>query len=246
MTHRLIRHILRGGLALATALALPSAAGVAQAAPKAAGHWEGKINLPEREVGVAVDLAPGASGGWIGSISIPGSTSIDVPLSNIIVDGSAVRFFATLPESASFDGALSSDATDLSGKVSNAQGGVPFQLTRRGEARVNVPPPSSPLAKEFEGRWDGTLTANGVVRRVGLRLAPAADGTAIATLISGERGDREIPVTTVTIAGKQLQLEARAITGRYRGTLGPSGEIAGEWTERGLQGQLSFKRTTTR
>ena len=244
MNHQLTRHALAGGLALAAALAVPGAPGRAQAAPRAAGHWEGKINLPEREVGVAVDLAPGAAGGWIGSISIPGSTSIDVPLGNIIVDGSAVRFVATLPESASFDGALSSDATGLSGQVSNAQGGVPFQLTRSGEARVSVPPPSSALVKEFEGRWDGTLTVNGEVRHVGLRLAPAADGTAIGTLISGDRGERKIPVSTVIIRGNQLQLESRAISGTYRGTLGDGGEIAGEWTERGVQGNLTFKRTT--
>jgi hypothetical protein len=246
MNHQLMRHTFAGSLALSVALAVTGSSATAQAAPKAAGHWEGKISLPEREVGVAVDLAPGVTGRWIGSISIPGSTSIDVPLSKIIVEGSAVRFFATLPESASFDGVLSSDATGLSGKVSNAQGGVPFQLTRSGEARVNVPPPSSPLAKEFEGQWEGTLAANGIVRRVGLKLAPAADGTAIGTLISGERGDREIPVTTVIITGNQLQLESRAISGRYRGALSANGELVGDWTERGVQGQLIFKRSATR
>jgi hypothetical protein len=244
MNHFIITRSLAGCLALAAALAVTGATGGAQSVPGAAGHWEGQISMPEREVGIVVDLSRGKAGGWIGSISIPGSTSIDVPLSNIVVAGSAVRFFATLPESASFDGVLSSDARGLTGKVSNSQGGVPFQLARHGEARVSVPPPSSALAKEFEGTWDGTLAVGGTVRHVGLRIAPAADGSAVGTLIAVDHGGREIPVTTVTLRGNQLQLEVRAISGVYRGTLGADGEIAGEWTERGAQGPLTFKRAT--
>ena len=86
---------------------------------------------------------------------------------------------------------------------------------------------------------------DGKVRRVGLKLWPTADGTATATLIAVEQGNLEIPVTTVTIKGKELHLEARAVSGTYRGTLGAGGEIAGEWSEGPNHVPLTFKRVSS-
>ncbi len=215
---------------------------LAQTAPKAAGHWQGKIQLPNRELSIAVDLARGPKGVWIGSMSVVGSSSVDVPLNSVTVDDAAVRFTANLPEPASFDGHLSADASSLSGKATNAAGEAEFQLTRDGEANVKVPPPSSALSKEFEGRWEATLDAGGKVRHVALKLAPAADGTAVGTLIAVDQKNLEIPVTTTTIQGKELALEARAVSGTYRGTLGESSEIAGEWAQGSDRFPLVFKR----
>ena len=93
-------------------------------------------------------------------------------------------WFRARPQNASLDCRLSADASSLSGKVSNADGAVQFQLTRNGEANVKVPPPSSPLSKEFEGTWEGTLDLDGKVLRVVLKLSPAADGIGTAILIS--------------------------------------------------------------
>ena len=61
-----------------------------------AGHWQGKIQIPDHELGVTVDLAKNSKGTWIGSMSVTGLISIVVRLSNIIVDGVAVRFAANV------------------------------------------------------------------------------------------------------------------------------------------------------
>lgn len=223
-------------------------AGIAQTAAKAAGHWEGAIQMsnPEtgktRDLGIAVDIAKSSSGEWIGSMSVLGSTAIDVPLSSIILDNTAVRFTARLPEDAAFDGQLSGDANRLSGTASSAAGQAPFQMTRIGEANVKVPPPSSTLSKEFEGTWEGTIEAGGKARRVVLKLSPTPNGIATATLISVDKGNLEIPFTTVTIQDKHLQLEARSVSGKYQGKLAATGEIAGEWTEGSTRLPLTFKR----
>ncbi len=230
---------------LGTGLAMWGAVGLAQTASKAIGHWQGKIEIPNHELGVTVDLDRSPKGVWIGSMSVSGSSAIDVPLNTITVEDSTVRFTASLPENASFDAHLSADASSLSGTAASAAGEAPFQLTRNGEANVKVPPPSSALSKDFEGTWEGTLEADGRVRRIGLKLSPAADGTATATLIAFEKGNMEIPVTTVTIKDKQLQLEARAVSGTYRGTLGPSGAIAGEWAEGPNRLPLTFKHVSS-
>src|SRR5262245_39063524 len=227
---------------LATGLVVSGAVGLAQTASKAAGHWQGKILIPDHELGITLDLALNSKGAWIGSISVSGTTAADVPLNSLTVEDTVVRFTASLPERASFDGHLSADGNSLSGTATSAAGEAPFQLTRNGAANVKPPPPSSALSQEFVGAWEGALEVGGQARRVGLKLSPATDGTATAILIAIEQGNLEIPVTTLTLRGKELQLEARPISGVYRGTLGASGEIAGEWSQGANHFPLTFKR----
>ena len=237
MKRRLVRCVVLG-----TELVVLSIAGAAQAASQAGGHWQGKIQIPNHELSISVDLAQSSNGAWTGSMSVVGSSAVDVPLSGISVEGAAVRFTAKLPEQASFDGRLSADAGGLSGTASSAAGDAPFQLTRSGVANVKAPPASSRLSKEFEGVWEGSHEVGGKVRRIGLKLSAAADGTATATLIAVEQGNMEIPVNTVTIKDKELQLEARAVSGTYRGALGANGEISGEWVEGANRIPVTFKR----
>jgi len=202
--------------------------------------------MPNRDLDITVDLAKGKTGNWIGSMSVLGSTSIDVPLGNIAVKDTEVGFTATLPQSASFEGKLSENAEALTGKASNADGAVDFQLARRGEANVKVPPPSSKSSKNFEGTWEATVNKeDGTARRLSLKLSPAPDGTAAATLTRLAPSKMEIPISTVTIRNKQLELESRAVSGSYRGTLGGSGEIIGEWIEGSAHAPVTFKRASS-
>jgi hypothetical protein len=224
-------------LAMLLAWLMPSSPRVAATGP--AGHWEGKIQIPDREMSFAVDLAQNATGSWIGSVSIHGA---DLPLADITVKEAAVRFTASLPGSTTFEGTLSADAAALSGTVGNADGAVPFTLARTGAADVKLPRSSSRLSKAFEGDWEGTADRDGKRMRIALKLSAAPDGTARATLISIDKGNLEIPVTTVIVENTRLELEARAIGGTYRGTLAPSGEIAGEWIEASVRIPLTFRR----
>jgi hypothetical protein len=214
----------------------------AQTAADPSGHWEGTILIPNRQLPVTLDLARNPAGRWIGSISIPISTSIDVPLENVSVESSSVRFSAALPEQATFEAELSSDAQALSGTASNTQGGVRFELTRRGEAQVKIPPASSRLSPEFAGTWEGILQADGKSQRVRVKLAADESGTATGRLISVDHGNQEVPVTTVTIADKALQLESRPVSGTFRGTLGGDGVITGTWTQKAESLPLTLTR----
>ena len=67
-------------------------------------------------------------------------------------------------------------------------------------------------------------------------------GNAEPSVVVVDAGDPEIPVTTVTLHGKELTLDVRSISGSYRGTLAASGEIIGEWSERTQKVPLTFKR----
>src|SRR6476469_1724102 len=73
----------------------------------AGGHWEGEINLPQSQVlQVKVDLEE-ASGAWKGTIDIPAQGAKGLPLEQITVQGSKVRFvIAGVPGAPTFDGTL--------------------------------------------------------------------------------------------------------------------------------------------
>src|SRR5262245_34102458 len=119
---------MRSALRLSLAAALAGALAHAQAAPDPSGHWEGTIEMPRQAISAALDLAKGAKGEWVGTLSIPGSTSLDVPLSEIRVDGAKLHFKVALPDNPAFDATLSAEADAIAGDASNAMGSVPFSL----------------------------------------------------------------------------------------------------------------------
>jgi len=220
------------------------AAGVwAQPASPGSGHWEGAVMAANGQMALTVDLAKNPAGLWTGSMSIPAGNIIDVPLTKISVDNNTVHFaMAEMPGAPSFEAKLSADANDLSGTATVPGGSVPFQLNRKGEANVKLPPASSALSKDFEGAWEGAIEAGGNRLRVVMKLSRAADGSATGTMISVDQGSQEIPISTVTVKDKQLQLDVRAIGGTYSGTLGANGEIDGTWTQGPGTTPLLFKR----
>lgn len=91
-----------------------------QVAENPTGRWEGGIQIPQREISITLDLASTPAGAWIGSMGMP--TSIDVPLGHFAIQGSIVRFTATLRGTAAFEGLLRAGARRLSGRISNAEG----------------------------------------------------------------------------------------------------------------------------
>lgn len=232
---------------LALFLALGNVGGIAQPAPNAAGHWEGTLKPPTGEIGVTVDLAESGAGHWIGSLSIPSANAVDIPVSAISVEQSAVRFSVSgLPGSPAFDGKVSPDGSALSGVANNGNGPIPFDLKRAGEAKVKLPAPSSPLPKEFEGTWEGTANSGAGTARLALTLSRASDGTASGVLISVDQGNTQIPVTTVTIHGKQLNLDVRAVSAAFAGTLKADGAITGQWSQGTASVPLTFQRAAAK
>jgi hypothetical protein len=229
---------------LTAVFALTNLIAFAQRAPGLAAHWEGTIQMPERELRIIVDLAK-SKGEWTGSFSIPSMDIIDAPVTGISVKDTSVRFGLGLSNT-SFDGTLSQDSTGLSGTATSEKGSTPFLLKRNGEASVKLPPPSTALSKDFEGAWEGTLDAPGGPLRAVLKLARASDGMATGTLISVDQGGQEFSITTITQTQKQLQFEIRVIKGKYTGMLNESAtEIAGEYALPGLNLPLFFKRPAT-
>jgi hypothetical protein len=221
-----------------------AAASLAQQSPRPAGHWDGTLNAPERETRVVIDLDRNQKGEWIGTFSLPDVATNDIPLRDITVQGAAVRFTVNgVPGDPKFDGKLSEDGNTFSGTFSSSGKEYPFELKRSGEAKVSLPAPSTPLSKEFEGEWQGTLHAEGSVLRLVIKLSRAADGIAVGTFLSPDQANAEIPITTITQKGRGLEFEIRSIGAAYKGALNAAGtEINGEWSQSGSTLPLAFVR----
>ena len=233
-------------LALSSAFFATSVAAQAQAPapapqPKTAGHWEGAIHLGAQDIPMALDLAKNAAGSWVGSFSIP-SAQISVPLTDLKADDSTVHFTISIQETATFDGTLSAAGDQITGSAASSQGSTQFEITRSGDAKLSVAPPSTALPKEFEGRWEGTVDAGGTKQRLAIVLSTGADGKAAATVIAVDHGGQSFPASTVKVDGMELTIDARAIGGSYTGTLGPYGDIGGDWTEAGVKIPLVFRK----
>lgn len=203
----------------------------AQAAPGAAGHWEGTIQTPGPEIGIQIDLAKMVDV-WKGTIAIPEQNLKALPLADINISGNAVKLaLKGIPGDPVFDGKLAADGKTMSGNFT--QGGTPmaFKLTRTGDAKTVEPAKSTPLAKQFEGTWEGTLGTMGTKLRLVFKLANK-DGVGAGTLTSVDQGNTEMTISTITQKDSNITLEIALVNGTYTGDISTAGnQITGTWTQ---------------
>jgi uncharacterized protein len=94
----------------------------------------------------------------------------------------------------------------------------------------------------FVGSWIGELKAGAVTLRVVFNIA-SSNGVLSATMDSPDQGVKGIPVTRAEAKADSLQLEVKALTGLYAGTMGADGKsINGTWTQRGASFPLALKK----
>ena len=199
----------------------------AQPSPSPSAHWTGSIRALQ-EFEMTLDLAQNAKREWIGTISLPFFKMVDVPVEKISVNGKTIQFDAG---GSNYEGEISADGKRFFGTVLASIGSAPFQLVRDGEAEVKLPPPSTPLAREFEGTWEGTINIPTGELRLQLILDRDAEGRAkgvISTLESRE----VLTLSSITQTGKDLRFEVRVVGGVFKGSLNDANtEISGTWTE---------------
>lgn len=99
-------------------------------------------------------------------------------------------------------------------------------------------------AERLPGLWQGTLKAGAIDLRLTLKITKdeSQPGGFKATLDSIDQGAKDIPFDRVTLDGRQLKLESKAIKGTFEGQLSEDGqELAGQWKQTGSL-PLTFKR----
>jgi autotransporter translocation and assembly factor TamB len=211
--------------------------------PNPAGHWEGKVQSPDGEVAIMMDLDKNEKGEWIGDFDAPDRNVNNLPLAAIVLKGEALTFeLSGFP--AKLDGKLSEDGQTFSGNLTFRQEmTMPFSLKKTGPAKVTLPPKSSPLTADFEGRWEGTLEAGGRSLRLVVRLEKAADGTATGAMDSVDQGANDLRLAGIIIDGLSLRFSLPMAGGSYEGKLNKAtGELAGQWSQGGATLPLTLKR----
>ena len=206
------------------------------------GHWEGTIQAPNRSVAFEVDLGKNARGELIGTFSNPAQGENGLPLTTVAVPGREVRFaIHATSGGGTFHATLRDDGRAMAGDFTLEDGGqaVPFQLTRTGDARFTPPPRSPPISKRLEGRWTGTLTADGKQLTIGLAMANQPDGTATGTLRSD---GLQLPIA-ITETGAHLRIDVPSVGGAFVGEIDAAGaRLVGTWSQRSLSLPLTFAR----
>jgi hypothetical protein len=219
-------------------LLLAPAVHARQAATPPSGQWVGTLPAGpglEMEINLA---RKGAA--WYGTISVPQQGTKGLPLAVTVMEKTLTFAIKGAPGDPQFSGALSDDGKTISGTFTQGGGSLPLSLAWKGEAKFEVPEKSTPLTKDFEGTWEGTLDVNGTLLRLRLNLANGSPG-ATGVLVSLDQNNMEVPISTITQASTRVKLILSAISGAFEGEL-KGGELAGTWTQGPLSRPLVFKR----
>ncbi len=227
-------------LLIAVSISLPMAA---QSKPAGAGHWEGTLQLPDRDAKLLIDLAQNEKSEWIGTISAPELNIKDLPVAKISVKDKKVAFeIPGPPGDPAFAFDLSADGKELKGELSQGGGTFPANAKWVGEPQVKMPDKSTPIGKEFTGTWQGTIeTPDGNKLRCEIKLANGTDGIAAGTLNSLDQGSGELPLTTIKQKDTKLFFELKMIGGTFDGEM-KNGEIVGQWNQGMASMPLTLKR----
>ena len=213
----------------------------------AEGRWEGKIQIPEMELKLIVDLAQDKTGAWNGSIIIPGLNVTGAALADIAPKESDISFTIksalAAPDSGpvKLNGHLTGDAT-LTGNFRQGGNSAPFTLRKIGPAQVERAPRSTPVSKELEGEWKGEYELFGYKRQVTLKLTSHRDAGATAEFVVVGKRVNNLPVELVTQEGNFLTVDSHETGLSYEGWL-RSGELAGAIIQSGIETPLILRRT---
>ena len=205
---------------MGTAVLLASLA-CAQAGPD--GHWEGSFTVNNREIGISLDLAKNAKSEWIASMGLPSQNMTSLVVMDVVVDGKSVKFVAVEFQMATFDLTLGPDGR-MKGTMSAPQGPMPVELTRTGEAKVELIPASPAVSKELEGDWEGSLPdPNGALHPVVFHFKNLPDKTVAATMDVPERNFMAMPLNDVKQTGQKVEFGLKIAGGSFQGSLNKEG-----------------------
>ena len=212
-----------------------------------AGRWEGKIQIPEMELPLIVDLAQADAGGWNGSIIIPGLNVKGAPLADISLKGADISFTIksalASPDSGpvKLNGHIAGDDT-LSGNFLQGGNSAPFTLRKTGPPQLETALQNTNLSNDFEGEWKGEYELFGYKRQVTIKLANHPDGGATAEFVVVGKRVNNLPVDLVTQEGAFLTVASHETGLSYEGRL-RNDELSGDIIQGGIETPLVLRRT---
>jgi uncharacterized protein len=213
----------------------------AQSGP--AGHWEGTIQLPDREIQVTVDLVKGENGAWAGTFNQSTLSVRDLPLTEIQADDKRAKFrLVAGASSPDFDCRLEGP-TEMKCAITTPEGSITAGLKRTGEAKANLVKASPAVSAELQGNWEGAVeTPNGPFR-IAVHFKNQPDKTVTATLDSLDQGSTGLPLSDVVQKGLAVEFQLRLVSGAFKGALNQEGtQLTGDWSQSGASMPLTLKK----
>jgi hypothetical protein len=207
-----------------------------------AGHWEGRFNAGDREIGLSLDLAKGSNSEWIASMGIPAEHVTGLVVMNVAVDGKSVRLVAVELMMAKVDLTLDSDGT-MKGTLSNRGDSKPIEFKRIGEARVELIPACPAVSTQLEGDWEGSLQTPGRPFRIAFHFKNRSDNTVAASIDTPDTDAFGLPLNDVRQTDRRVQAGIRVAHATFEGTLNPEGtELAGQFRHEDSAMPLTLRR----
>jgi hypothetical protein len=169
------------------------------------GRWEGTVQIPGRPFTLIVDLSSDQNGKWVGSIIVPGFNVKGAPLSDLVVKDTDVAFVVhealgkPTVKGHFVDGAIE-------GEFAEGGNSAPVLLHRVGDAQVDLPPKSTPVRRELEGLWTGSLVYASHEFQVKLTLKNGENG-ATATFVLTREKDFPLTIGWVQEDGSALTMQ---------------------------------------
>jgi hypothetical protein len=235
-------------LRLFAAILLASTA-LCQAAPSAAGRWEGVAQIPGKDLRLIVDLSDEGGKSWIGSIVVPGFGVKGAALVDVQVRGGDIAF--------AIKGALGSERAGRAelkahltadGKLAGdfIQGGnkAPFVLEKTGPPQVDLPLQNTAVDKGLEGEWKGDYEMMGYARHATMKFSNrAAEGAALEFVIVGKKVNN-VPVSLVRQEGDFLTIKSDEFGITFEGRfVKEAGELKGTISQGPMEAPLLLRRT---
>src|SRR5262249_23836332 len=122
-----------------------------------------------------------------------------------------------------FAGELNAAGTEISCTWEQVGHGLPLELKRGEAAEVETKLDATAYAwskeTDLQGHWNGTLRVGGGTLRLALHIALTPDGSFSGTIDSLDQGARDLPITTISHTGNDVQLEWHALNAAFRGQL---------------------------
>ena len=132
----------------------------------------------------------------------------------------------------------------MTGEMRQGGNAAPLALVKQGPAQVDLPPRSTPVARELEAQWTGEFELGGYLRQVTITLENHAGGASAKLVIVGKRVN-DIPVDLVVQQGPVLRVESQAGGIVFEGRLrNGADEIRGAIEMGSIELPLTLRRAT--
>ena len=208
-----------------------------QAQTAVVSDWHAVIQSPLGPMTLIITIAEGENGGLRGEMESIDQGARKTPLTSIAVSGSRL-VFTLKPAQISYEGDWSEAEQHWSGAFT--QGASMPMTLRRGL------PPARPILEGLDGRWQGSVTRNGVDLRLVLRVTTTNPRGTIATFDSPDLGAVGLPVAGFSRQAQTVSFSVPASGARFTGTLADDGtRVRGNWTLPGQpDAEVAFVRAS--